>query len=230
MTQKTLQGPGFSARLVRSARRRTLAISVRAGEVTVRAPLAVEDARIGQFLQAKAAWIRKHLDRQQQLPKAPVLASGAILHYLGQPLALTVAHGTPALTLTGTELRLCLPNPNPQEATVKAALAEWYCAQAITYLPPRVAEFAAQLGVKPRGLKVRFYKSRWGSCNRRAELQFNWLIMMAPPEVIDYVVVHELSHLRHFNHSPAFWRTVASVMPDHERQRQWLSQQNWLVW
>ncbi len=112
----------------------------------------------------------------------------------------------------------------------KRLLGNWFAQQALIYLPQRVAALAPLVGVQPQGLRVRYYKSRWGSCNRRGELQFNWLLMMAPPVVVDYVVVHELAHLRHFNHSPAFWQVVGRVMPDYLRHRAWLRQQTILPW
>ncbi len=226
-----LQGRGFAARLVRSARRQTLAIHVRAGEVTVRAPAALDEVHIQQFLLAKTDWITRHLQRQQALPAPLDLADGASVPFLGEPQSLVVVPQPCASERLNGQLRLSVPGLSPASSpAIKAALAAWYSGEALTYLPRRVAEFAPLLKVQPQGLKVRFYKSRWGSCNRRGELQFNWLIMVAPPPVIDYVVVHELCHLRHFNHSRAFWDLLASILPDYQRQRQWLKQQACLTW
>src|SRR5690606_27651255 len=117
--------------------------------------------------------------------------------FLGQTLRLEMSAQPYGVVRDGDRLFI-----GADASLYKAKLARWLVGQAQAYLPGRIAEFAPRVGVKPRGFSVRFYKSRWGSCNRRGELQFNWLLMMAPPEVVDYVVVHELAHLRHFDHSP----------------------------
>ena len=93
------------------------------------------------------------------------------------------------------------------------------------YFPERVAYFAPKVGVSWGRITIRCQKTRWGSCSARGNLNFNCLLMLAPPEVADYVVVHELCHRKHMNHGPEFWGEVAQVMPDYALHRQWLRQQ-----
>ncbi len=94
--------------------------------------------------------------------------------------------------------------------------------QAAQVFSERTAFFAQLAGVSYGRITIRCQKTRWGSCSSRGNLNFNCLLMLAPPEVLDYVVVHELCHRKQMNHSPAFWQEVARVMPDYQSRRQWL--------
>ncbi len=225
-----ISGPGFCAKLVRSARRKTLSIQIRQGEVQVRAPLCMPTPEIENFVRQKTRWINKHLQRQSLFQAStPVLETGATLMWFGQPMTLTFKTApTPAVETSSSELTIGLPLNNADMR--KTVLEGWYNQQTLEYVKTRLPFYAERVQVEPRGIKVRFYKSRWGSCWRNGDLQFNGILAMAPREVIDYVIVHELCHMRVFNHSPEYWRLVADVMPDYARLRDWLRQQNSLIW
>lgn len=94
--------------------------------------------------------------------------------------------------------------------------------KALKYIPERVAYYAKQIGVNYGGITIRNQKTRWGSCSSKGNLNFNCLLMLTPPEVIDYVVVHELCHRKEMNHSKAFWSEVEKVLPDYKDQIKWL--------
>ncbi len=94
--------------------------------------------------------------------------------------------------------------------------------KAVTYIPQRVAYFAGQMGVTYGRITIRNQKTRWGSCSSKGNLNFNCLLMLTPPQVIDYVVVHELCHRKEMNHSKAFWNEVEQVLPDYRESREWL--------
>ncbi|MDO4804554.1 MAG: SprT family zinc-dependent metalloprotease [Lachnospiraceae bacterium] len=96
--------------------------------------------------------------------------------------------------------------------------------EALKDLPDRVRRFAPKVGVSYGGITIRNQKTRWGSCSSKGNLNFNCLLMLAPPEVRDYVVVHELCHRREMNHSPRFWAEVGRVLPDYEVQKAWLKE------
>ena len=102
------------------------------------------------------------------------------------------------------------------------ALEEKYRRQAREKLSQRTAYFARQMGVSYGRITVRAAKTRWGSCSSRGNLNFHWKLALMPPEVLDYVVVHELAHRREMNHSPAFWAEVARILPDYQERRAWL--------
>lgn len=108
--------------------------------------------------------------------------------------------------------------------TQRALLEKRYKKNASEYFPIRVQHFEKIMGVHHKKIAIRDQKTRWGSCSTSGTLSFNWRLIMAPPEVLDYVVVHELAHFTHMDHSKAFWSTVESVMPDYEKHRKWLNE------
>jgi predicted metal-dependent hydrolase len=108
------------------------------------------------------------------------------------------------------------------EQSAARALEAWYRRLARELLGARVDHWARDLAVRPTGIDIRDTRSRWGSCSSRGRLSFCWRIVMAPPPVLDYLVVHELCHLRHPDHSPRFWKLVASRLPEYEARRSWL--------
>lgn len=113
--------------------------------------------------------------------------------------------------------------PSQKEKTpYERRLEAPYRQAAKEYIPKRVAFFAGELGVTYGTITIRDQKTRWGSCSSKGNLSFNWCLILAPPKVLDYVVVHELCHRREMNHSPRFWALVESIMPDYPARRQWL--------
>ncbi|MBD5504826.1 MAG: M48 family metallopeptidase [Lachnospiraceae bacterium] len=106
--------------------------------------------------------------------------------------------------------------------TQRIALEKRYITAAKEYFPKRVAHFQQFTGGSYNRITIRDQKTRWGSCSARGTLSFNWRLMLAPPAILDYVVVHELCHLTHMNHSAAFWQKVESVYPDYRTARKWL--------
>ena len=105
-----------------------------------------------------------------------------------------------------------------------AYLEKLYRRKAAEYIPQRCAYYAEILGVSYGRISIREQKTRWGSCSAKKNLNFNWKLMLAPPDVLDYVVVHELCHLVHMDHSQAFWALVGSVLPDYRVRRRWLKE------
>ena len=224
--------PPIEAQLIRSKARKSLGLIVRDGKVTVRAPARASLKSIRTFAQQKHEWILKHLEQQQTLKRAHTksFTQGELHYWLGKRYPLDIKQGRPhAGHLVDNRIEITCANPG-SPASVKRALEAAYKKAATQRIEARVNFFKTPLNVAPVSIKCRYYKSRWGSCNHRHGLQFNWLLIMAPPEVIDYVVVHELCHIQHFNHSNAFWQRVASACPDFATHKQWLNQQNYLFW
>lgn len=98
----------------------------------------------------------------------------------------------------------------------------WYRLQAHQRFAEKVLRYARVVGVSPTAVDIKTFKSRWGSCNIRGEVQFHWKVILAPHRIVDYVVVHELCHLKHHDHSPLFWKSVERVMPDYLKCKEWL--------
>ena len=109
-------------------------------------------------------------------------------------------------------------------AVQRSALESRYKEAARTYIPKRVAYYNAMTGGSYSRISIRDQKTRWGSCSSKGTLSFNWRLMLAPPSILDYVVVHELCHLTNMNHSPAFWQAVEAVYPDYKNARKWLKE------
>ncbi|MEE1113446.1 MAG: M48 family metallopeptidase [Eubacterium sp.] len=101
--------------------------------------------------------------------------------------------------------------------------------QALRQIPPRLAKYAAQMGVTYGRITIRNQRTRWGSCSANGNLNFNCLLMLAPPEVLDYVIVHELAHRKQMNHSALFWNEVETVLPDYRVRRKWLKDNGWAL-
>ncbi len=106
----------------------------------------------------------------------------------------------------------------------RAGLERRYRQAAKEYFPKRADYYAQQIGVSYERIRIAEQKTRWGSCSSKGTLSFNWKLMLAPPKVLDYVVVHELCHLKEMNHSPRFWKLVEDIMPDYKEYRKWLKE------
>jgi predicted metal-dependent hydrolase len=185
--------------------RKTLAILVRpGGEVEVRAPLRCPRAQIEAFVQAKAGWIAKKTAAAQE-------------NHAQRQFLLSYQSTMPVLG-NNVPLAQLLP-PGLAEARLRAACVAYYRALAKQLLPRRVHCWGKKMGLCPAQIKINSAKTRWGSCSGKGSLNFSWRLMMAPEPLVDYVVVHELAHLREMNHSPRFWAVVAAALPDFWSRR-----------
>lgn len=218
-------GHGFIAEIIRTRRRKTADIRVEDGAVTVIVPRDIAPERIDRLLADKRQWIREKILLQREIspPTRKQYVSGEAFSYLGRNYRLKVERGPFApVKLVNGRLVVTAPGGAEQPHIIRNALIRWYKHQAIRKLPERVDRYAAMVGVEPVSVGVKTFKSRWGSCTARGRLEFNWKIMLAPNGMVDYVVVHELCHLKQHDHSPAFWREVERVLPDYQRCREWL--------
>ena len=125
--------------------------------------------------------------------------------------------------------RLSVLIKNKQSDDIRDALISWYKDHAYKKLQAKVKRYSKLMNVTPASMKIRDYKARWGSCSNKGLVQFNWKIIIAPNNAVDYVVVHELCHLIEHNHSANFWKLVKAVMPDYEVQREWLRENGHLL-
>ncbi len=204
-------------RLIRS-RRKTLALEVeRDGSLTVRAPLRLSVTAIENFLREKEDWIYRHRAKAAlQVDRYPPISirEGTRIPYLGGALTLRLAEsGKPERR--GEVLFL------PEEGG-EAALKRWLIQEAGDLLTERVEVYAGKMGVAPSGLRMSGARRRWGSCTGRNSLNLAWRLIFCAPDAVDYVVVHELAHITHKNHSAAFWKRVEEILPDYQERRAWL--------
>lgn len=208
--------------LVRS-KRKTIALYIRPdASLEVRAPARLPLSAIQQFIQEKTPWILKHQQQVRNRMSAASgrqYASGETFLYLGQECPLVVSAGKRA----GLRLKdgvFHLTSTSPQQA--EDLFTQWYRQQARQVLALRTATWASQLTINITAIRISSARTRWGSHSTRGTISFTWRLVMAPLEIIDYVIVHELMHARQPNHSQKFWDLVAAVLPDYRQRRQWL--------
>lgn len=153
-----------------------------------------------------------------------IYENGESFPYLGQDYILEImqypSYKKPGVMTEGE--RLVVLTAQTDGASVKKAVREWYAARAAVIIPKRVRLYQSLVGENIGRICIKDVKSRWGSCSSKGNLNFNWRLVMAPIEVLDYVVVHELCHLKEMNHSKAFWALVEEILPDYKKRRKWL--------
>ena len=218
-------GNGFIAEVIRTSRRKTADIRVEEGAVSVIVPVSTSIEKIDQLLLSKRLWIKEKMALQRDMAPASSkqFVSGEAFPYLGRNYRLKVEHGpfAPVKLLQG-RLVVQMPESGQQPYMIRNAIVRWYKRQAEQKIREKVKRYAPIVGVEPESVNIKTFKSRWGSCTAKGELEFNWRIMLAPNRMVDYVVIHELCHLIHHDHSPEFWREVMRVMPDYLVCREWL--------
>jgi predicted metal-dependent hydrolase len=229
--QTRLVGHVVDYELLRS-RRRTMTFSVSPAGLSVRAPFGMPQHAIEAAVQEKGRWIVRKLGGMQQREERMAALkmdwqNGAELAYLGGSLQVRIDSQAAKHVLTSLDatenksvLSLALP-ASASEKKISDTTKKWIVQQATQHYSARMNHYADLLGVKWRTLNLTNANTRWGSAKADGSIRLHWRLMQFSPEVIDYVVAHELSHLRELNHSPRFWAIVASVLPDYEaRQKQ----------
>lgn len=231
--QESLQLEGLTmACLVTRSKRRTLALHVRHDRVEVRAPLHTTTAEILGFLHKHDRWLKRKLEEKQQRASETLkLEDGASIYYKARNLTLRLQKASrPGVYVS--EQQMLIQGPDVSREGAARILRQWLQEQAKAWLPARTQALADYLGAGHRLKDVVFRKTRskWGHCTADGRIQYNWLIMLAPDGVIDYMISHEVCHLLHMNHSQHFWKAVASVCPDYQRYTGWLKQYEHRLW
>lgn len=213
--------------IIRS-RRKTLSIEISIyGDVTVRVPQRMKLTEIQKMVELKRKWISQK--RTEMLAKnlkvEKFYEEGSKLYYLGREYKLKIEKGLGKnSTVIPKEEEIILYLPEEYELGIKVILREWYYNQAAEAIKKSVERYATLCNVTYQRITIRDQKTRWGSCSTKGNLNFNFRLIMAPPEVLDYVVVHELCHRIHMNHSQLFWDEVGKVLPDYQSSKEWLKQ------
>ena len=223
----------FNYQIRRSRRAKRARIVVYPAKVEVVAPLLMREKSIHSFVADKRTWIENTLEklemRQAQVKSmAPVrYVEGARIPYLGRNYKLTIRPGR--MKTIRIEFNdgfiACVPpylldhDPGYQ---IRDALVRWMKITAQQVAEEYVSHHAQKLQLFPRSIRIKKQKSRWGSCGIHNDINLNWVLILAPPEVFEYVVVHELSHIEFRNHSADFWSLVAAHLPGYQQQRNWL--------
>jgi len=205
--------------LVRRRGRRGVGLRVDGHGLTVSAPSTWPLARIEEVVRESEPWIVRKV-AQWSARRVPAMSwvEGARLPWLGGGLELQLALGSRnvATALPGV---LRVQTRDGSEDAIRRAVVAWYKRVARELLVPRALELSARAGIAPPRVFISSAMARWGSCNSRREVRLAWRLAKAPRELIDYVICHELAHLRHMNHSPAFWAEVERQVPGHAALR-----------
>lgn len=223
----------FHYRIRRSQRATHARIVVKPGQVEVVAPWQIPDHKLHKFIQTKQEWVTHALRKMAaanpgQSGFAPKeYKTGETISYLGENHALTVL--PTSLKRVKIEFKenfiVHVPqssNSDDHTSLIKQALVSWLKKQAKALVEELVQLHAPAKNLHPRSITIKTQKSRWGSCGIHNDININWLLLLAPKTVLEYVVVHELCHIKEKNHSARFWALVGEHLPDYHTRRQWL--------
>ena len=211
-------------------RKRTISLQISdKSELVIAAPYFTPIGEINRFVQEKQSWINKTIQRHKEEAirnKAKEYITGEMFYYLGESFPLEVffeQNERKGLVFWGNRFYL-----NTADATEKGIFyfVSWYKKKAREYINQHVDFFSREIGVLPRKIKITSAEKRWGSCSADDNLSFSFRLIMAPPDIIDYVIVHELMHIKEKNHSAAFWKLIEVVMPEYKIHRRWLKDNN----
>ena len=199
--------------LIRS-KRKTLVLQIKAdGSLVVRAPLRADISRINRFIDEKSNWI---ITKQLEMKNRFSLRN--------EMLAKQELSRDEGILFLGEKVKIVFKNPQN-----KTEIITWYKNEALKYVAPRLEHYAGIIGKKFRVIKITSARKRWGSCSARGNINFSWRLIMAPHEIVDYVIAHEAAHLLHKNHSAKFWKCVEMMMPDYKKHHLWLRKNGFLL-
>lgn len=216
----------FEYTIIRQERRKTANIIVTpANAVNVTVPKLVPDETVQEILRRKTPWILKKIHENDEVRKVmpKEFVSGETFSYLGRNYRLRIVRSkTSFVRMKSGRLEVGIAGSKKREHKVKTALSEWYQEKAEEKLHQRLDIYRKRLEVEPQRILIKSLSSRWGSCTAARNISFNWRIILAPISIIDYVIVHELCHLTHHDHSSRFWKMVGRILPDYEQKKEWL--------
>lgn len=220
MPEVMLAGRSIPYVLVRNPRSRHVRMSLTPEGLRVSAPARLPAHEIDRAVRSKERWLLRHRELLEPAPDAP-LVDGQMLPFLDGEIELGVRHAARgAVRLRAEEGRLAVAAPDAH--AVRPLVERAYRQAARGWFGLMCDIYAERLGVRFTSIGIRDPRTRWGSCSARGALSFSWRLMMAPERVAEYVVVHEMAHLVHLDHSPAFWDLVRRVSPAHDADRAWL--------
>ncbi len=214
-----------------STRAQRILITIINGQVKVSVPRGVTERQIEKFVLTKQEWIYKHwqeFQEHQTLQAQKEYKSGQEFPYCGRNLTIRVEEydlRTIGVKLIQNTLWIYFPRKTSLEKRpryIKEALIYWYKTQARKLFQDKLDHYAMVMGVEYKKLRIKEQKTKWGSCSDYGNINLNWKVVMAPEAVIDYLIIHELAHLKFLNHSRDFWYVVANYMVDYKKWKKWL--------
>lgn len=208
--------------LKKSTRKTTSIYIERDGTISVLAPEPYDINKIEDILDSKRSWIYRNLAEWEDLNRTRVereFVNGEGFPYLGSTYRLQIVDkANNDLTLKNGSFVL----KRSELSNARDKFIDFYKSKAKGRLPKQVQKYSKKMGLEPSGIRVQELKNRWASCSADGTINFHWRCMMAPLSAIEYIVVHELAHLKHPNHTPEFWYAVEKVLPDYQQAKGWL--------
>ncbi len=220
---------GLKVEIIRS-KRKTSALHIVGNELQIRVPNRVSDRNIVKILETKQRWIRNKAIKLQNQPltKEREYITGESFPLLGRYLELKVLEGGKVGTKLIDSYLMTTVRPSEigelRKSRIKTYIEKWYVKEAYQRLEEKVVKYSQIIRVSPREIKVRDYKTRWGSCDKKGRLTFNFHLIKAPHPIVDYVVIHELCHMIQPNHSKLFWNEVSKFDQCFKNHRKWLKE------
>ena len=221
----------FNYQVIKRPRRKTASISVKPDcSVRILVPSTLSEQKIIQLVEHKSQWIQGKISHFQEIQgnqREKEYISGESFTYLGRNYRLKIiADGSSdAVKLVNGRFNVYVPSgmlPETHNQVVVGELSRWYREHAIVRLKSKTKRYAKQMNISPVSVDIKDYKSRWGGCHFDGRIFYNWKIIVAPHSIVDYVVVHELAHLVHADHSKKFWKLLGSIIPDYTERKEWL--------
>lgn len=202
------------------------------GNIQVQVPRGTTDERVFQLIEEKWDWIQqKSKEMKDRLlgEKVKIYDHDEIFLYLGGEYPIKVSQDINIIqdyvVFEGDRLKIYVKQL--EDAKIKQALKRFYYQECKKLVERSIRSYQKDFKTKPRSIRISDNNSNWGTCDSRQQLTFNWKLAMAPQQVIDYVVVHEMCHMVHLNHDRSFWRLVGKILPDYKEQENWLSLSSW---
>jgi hypothetical protein len=222
----TVNGQTISYLIKRSSRAKHVRLEVRQETgLTVVIPSSYRIKQLPVLLESKGSWILDKLTKYGQVQSVPdkkEIKSGDTIPYLGRDLEVVKQQNHRNTNSIKLERNRLVVSIGSASSRLNLILEQWYRLQAAKLIKERVDKLSARLGLTYNRIIIRGQKTRWGSCSYKGNLSFNWKLIMAPEPVIDYVVIHEIAHLKEMNHTKRFWELVAEHCPRWREHRKWL--------
>jgi len=210
----------FAYTIIRKPKLKHLYLRISEGKLTITANDTVSEAYIRNFISGKSAWIQKHLSQKQHTPL--LTDTDASVYLLGKALP-TVVHIDSSISKAMMQIEedqcIFIVKDTPTHTTLKQLRDDYYKTQCAKVITPIIETSAQMIQLYPQKITYRHNKSRWGSCSTQNNISLNTRLMMLPQELIRYIIIHELSHIIHKNHSQNFWELVQKYEPDYKKKR-----------
>ena len=220
----TIIGHDILIDIKRTLTLKAIAIRVKGERVTIKVPFFINNNLIEQLVNKKLSWIKKQLNIQSNFVpfEKKLYVNAEKFLYLGKYYKLKIIKNKKySVNIEGDFLRVNVKD-ELNILKVKKLLKEWFYEKSLIYFKKETHNCAKKNHLKINSVKVREYKARWGSCSNNGDISFNWRLIMAPPKIIEYVIIHELMHIKEHNHSPKYWNYVKSLYPNINEAKEWL--------